>query len=159
MATVIPWLIACAAFLLHRPPTADAESIATAIARTVEAHGPVFSGPDGARRTAAALLSLAFYESTLRVGVVGKQYDCGAFQHVTRDSDECVRLRSDVDHAADVAHADLLASVRACPAHPLAVYARGAEGCTSAWAQRLSAGRMNMARTLLGVVAKPAVQP
>ena len=152
---MIAWLIACAVFLLHGPLTTDASAIASAIERTVATKGAVFSGPDGERRTAATMLAIAFYESTLRVGAMGKQHDCGAFQHVTRDADECALLRSAPQHAADVAWEDLRASVRACPAHPLAVYARGTEGCTSAWAQNRSAGRMRLARSLLGVVPRP----
>lgn len=152
---MIAWLIACAVFLLHGPLTTDASAIASAIERTVTTKGAVFSGPDGERRTAATMLAIAFYESTLRVGAMGKQHDCGAFQHVTRDAAECALLRSDPQHAADVAWEDLRASVRACPAHPLAVYARGAEGCASTWAQSRSAGRMRLAHALLGVVARP----
>lgn len=155
---MIAYVLACMLFLAGGDP-GRLVSLASAIAGVVAERGPIFAGPDGERRTVALMVAVAYRESTFKVDAVGDNgASVCAFQiwHGPRS------LLSDVRACVDAGYTQLLASVRACPAHPVAPYARGK--CPSSTAsttraeeeaRRISADRMHVARGLLGIVTPP----
>ena len=108
-------------------PERDNSELTNAVAETVEARGCLYRGDDCERRTAAVMITWAWFESGLRIDAHGKNHDEGAWQHVTTNADEAKRLRSDVRYAASVAWDDMRASLTACG--DLSAYARG--NCTA----------------------------
>ena len=149
------YVLACMLFLAGKHGTeAKLLPLARAIVDVVAERGPIFKGADGERRTVALLVAVAYRESTFKVDAVGdKGQSVCAFQilHGARS------LLTDVRACTDAGYVQLAASVLACPAHPLAPYARGT--CESEEGRRISADRMRIAHGLLGIVAKPEVQP
>lgn len=104
-------------------PGRDHTNIAKGIDHVITEKGCLYKGADCERRTGAVMAVWAWYESGLRVDAKGKQHDCGAWQHVTRDEAECQHLRVDATHAAATAWQDMRASLNACG--DLSAYARG----------------------------------
>lgn len=137
------WVLAAMLFLA---PGRDHTAIAAAVERVVDEDGPVFGGPDGALRTRALVVAIAFRESSFRLDAVGDRGASycamqvwGGSKALLVDADACVRegLRR------------LRASVAQCPKHPVAIYAAGPAGCVSPRAQRISFDRMHIAKTLI----------
>lgn len=125
-------------------------ALATAIADVVAARGPIFAGPDGARRTVALMVAVAWRESSFRLDALG---DHGASVCAYQIWHGPRSLLTDARACVEAGYEHLKRSVAACPAHPVAVYARGT--CASEDGRRISADRMRVARGLLGVVARP----
>lgn len=158
---MMAYVIACMLFLLGAGAGSGAGAtesrilpLARAIVDVVAERGPLFKGEDGERRTVALLVAVAFRESTFKADAIGDHgRSVCAFQilHGARS------LLTDVRACTDAGYTQLAASVRACPGHPVAPYARGT--CESEDGRRISADRMRVARSLLGVVARPATQP
>lgn len=146
---VIAYVIACMLHLAGGDP-ARLLALASAIADVVETRGPIFAGTDGARRTAALLVAVAWRESSFRVDAVG---DHGRSVCAYQILDGARSLLTDARACVDAGYTHLARSVRACPAHPVAVYARGQ--CASEDGRRISADRTRIARELLGIVTKP----
>lgn len=146
---MIAFVLACMLSLAGGDP-ARLLALAGAIDATVAARGPIFQGADGARRTVALLVAIAWRESSFRVDAVG---DHGRSVCAYQILNGPRSLLTDARACVDAGYTHLLASVRACPAHPIAVYARGS--CDSEQGRRISADRVALARGLLGVVPKP----
>lgn len=148
---MMAYVLACMLFLAGAGATESRLlPLARAIVDVVAERGPLFKGEDGERRTVALLVAVAFRESTFRVDAVGDHgRSMCAFQilHGSRS------LLTDVRACTDAGYTQLAASVKACPAHPVAPYARGA--CDNEDGRRISADRMRLAKSLLGVVARP----
>lgn len=149
---MMAYVLACMLFLAGAGATESRLlPLARAIVDVVAERGPLFKGEDGERRTVALLVAVAFRESTFRVDAVGDHgRSMCAFQilHGSRS------LLTDVRACTDAGYTQLAASVKACPAHPVAPYARGA--CDNEDGRRISADRMRLAKSLLGVVPRPA---
>lgn len=156
---MMAYVLACMLFLLGSHAGAGATEsrvlpLARAIVDVVAERGPLFKGEDGERRTLALMVAVAYRESTFKADAIGDHgRSVCAFQilHGARS------LLTDVRACTDAGYTQLAASVRACPGHPVAPYARGT--CESEDGRRISADRMRVARSLLGVVARPATQP
>ncbi len=142
------WVLAAMLFLA---PGRDHGALASAVDRVVDEDGPVFGGPDGAARTRALVVAIAFRESSFRLDALGDggRSVCamqvwGGPKALLVDADACVRegLRR------------LRSSVAQCPKHPVAIYAAGPGGCASPRAQRISFDRMHIAKTLLAKVTE-----
>lgn len=124
--------------------TADNYAFVQAADAVVASEPPIFDGPDGRQRSAALLVAVAWYESKFQLDAVGDggrsvcamQIFYGK-RALLRDADACLRT----------GYRMLRASARACPSHPVAVYARGS--CASAEGRRLSNHRMQLAKKLL----------
>lgn len=125
-------------------PGRDHVTNATAIATVVLDEPPLFKGDESKVKTAALWVAIGFRESSLRNGVASHTDDhCMMQVHGRSD------LALDPELCVRVASALLRESMRACPEHPLAVYAEGPRGCTSARAQRISRDRMAIAARLV----------
>ena len=143
------WVLAAMLFLA---PGRDHAALASAIDRVVDEDGAVFGGPDGALRTRALVVAIAFRESSFRLDAVGDagRSVCamqvwGGSRALLVDAEACVRegLRR------------LRVSVASCPRHPVGIFAAGPGGCASPRAQRISFDRMHIAKTLLAKVKEP----
>jgi hypothetical protein len=135
--------------MLSLVPGRDHRRLASAIDTAVDEAGPVFAGPDGALRTRALLVAIAFRESAFKLDAVGDHGRSKCAFQVWGGSSE---LLTDADACAKEGLRRLRMSIRACPAHPVAVFAAGPDGCTSAHAQRISYDRMYIARNLIRTV-------
>lgn len=164
---VLAWVLAASATLA---PARPHERLATAIATRVEAEAPLFKGDDERRKTSALLVAMAFRESSLRADAVGdmvagKPTSFCAFQlHLPFGAKSAegwtgADLVEDPAKCITVAMRMVRDSMRACPAHPLAVYASGPTGCTSERAQRISRDRLAIAQRLLRDVRVPPSVP
>lgn len=136
IALVLAWMVALA-------PERDHTELASAVAHVVETERPLYAGPDGARRTAALLVAVAYRESRFDMAARSLTDDHCAMQvhgrpDLARDAVACVREGLE----------RLRASLRLCPEHPVAVYASGLAGCRNARAQRISRDRVYIARVL-----------
>lgn len=100
-------------------------SVADAIA-AVSTEAPLFAGPEGARRTAALLVVVAWRESSYRLDVLGDGGKAhGLYQlHELRGA-KWESLRTDPLGQTRLARYWLHASMARCPEHPLALYASG----------------------------------
>ena len=141
-------------------PQRPHDRLATAIANRVSAEAPLFKSDDDRRKTSALLVAMAFRESSLRADAVGdhvagKPTSFCAFQlHLpfgakTAEGWTGAELAEDPDKCVTAALRMLRDSMRACAAHPLAVYASGPTGCTSERAQRISRDRVAIAQRLV----------
>lgn len=142
---MIPWLLA-AMLLLAGQRGRDHVALAGAIDRVVAARGPLFRDDADGRRTRALMVAIAYRESGLKLDAVGDQgRSVCAFQilHGSR------ALLTDADACVSAGYTALATSARTCPAHPVAVYARGPQGCTDEHAQRISRDRVWLAGRVL----------
>lgn len=165
MSTLLPWVLAATASLA---PTRSHEALANAITKVAERESPLFRDDDDRKKTAAFLVAVAFRESSLRPDALGDRAGkdqvatsfC-AFQinlpwgRKTAEGYGGEELAEDPEKCVSVAHRMMQESARGCPAHPLALYAEGPQGCTSARAQRISRDRMALAQRLLKTVKVP----
>lgn len=124
-------------------PGRDHVSLAQDVASVVLDEQPLFLDDEDRRRTAALVVAIAFRESSLRANARSAQGDYCLMQVHGRPD-----LEGDARACVRVAMTMLRDSMRACPAHPLAVYAEGPRGCDSARAQRISRDRMALAHRL-----------
>lgn len=154
---MIAFVLACMLHLAGGNP-ARLLALAAAIDGVVAERGPIFAGPDGERRTVALLVAIAYRESSFKLAAVG---DGGRSVCAFQILDGPRSLLTDARACTDAGYTYLAASVRACPAHPVAPYARGlcpkAMSSTRAEeeARIISADRTRLARGLLGIVTPP----
>ena len=124
-------------------PKGDHVATARAIARAVEAAPPLFRDDDDRVKTAALVVAVAWRESNFRQDAKSATNDhCMMQVHARPD------LADDADACVTTGLEMLRESMRACPAHPVATYAEGPSGCSSARAQRISRDRMALASWL-----------
>lgn len=124
-------------------PKGDHVATARAIARAVEAAPPLFRDDDDRVKTAALVVAVAWRESNFRQDAKSETNDhCMMQVHARPD------LADDADACVSTGLEMLRESMRACPAHPVATYAEGPSGCSSARAQRISRDRMALASWL-----------
>ncbi len=150
VTTLAAWVLSLMVSLQPRAPWSDSYlETAIAIADVVEASPPLFDGADGRIKTAALLVSVAWFESRFRVDAVGDHGSAhGLYQQHDRGD------LTDPHNATRVAIEQLRISLRACRSHPLddrlAFYASGgADGCEREAGQRASRHRMSLARRLV----------
>jgi hypothetical protein len=137
--TLAPLLFA---FLLHRTPTPTELSVAFEIDAVAE-ELPLFAGPDGVAQTVRLLTAIAYREGGLQLGIVG---DGGRSVCTMQILNGPRSLLTDARACVRAGHAILARSVAICPAHPVAVYARGR--CDSIQGRRISADRVGLANRL-----------
>jgi hypothetical protein len=135
-------------------PERDHAELAGAIVRAVDAEAPLWKNDDDKRRTAAIVVAVAFRESSLRLGVTGDKGRSFCAMQIHQSSGGTAALLTDADACVRKGLAMLRASLRTCPAHPVAWYASGPIGCTDARAQRISSDRMALAARVVRDVAK-----
>lgn len=157
MSTVLAWVLAASSLLA---PHRQHDRLAQAIAARVEAEEPLFKDDADRMKTAALLVAMAFRESSLRADVVGdhvngKPTSFCAFQiHLpwgrkTAEGWSGADLIGDPEKCVAVAMRYVRESMRACAAHPIAVYASGPDGCKDERAQRISRDRVALAKRLI----------
>lgn len=159
MSTLLSWVLAATASLA---PGRSHEPLAQAIVTVAEREAPLFRDDDDRKKTVAFLVAVAFRESSLRADVVGDRVGkegtptsfCAFQIHLpwwrkTAEGWSPEDLTQEPEKCVTVAHRMMHESARACPEHPLAWYAEGPQGCTSARAQRISRDRMALAQRLL----------
>lgn len=142
------------AAMAHLAPQREHLEIGRAIAIAVDDARPLFAADEDRHKTAALVVAIAFRESTFRNDAVSKTDDF-CFLQVHRRPD----LADDPEACARVGLEMIRVSLRACPAHPLAVYAEGPNGCASPRAQRISRDRFALAARLLRFVHPTAGDP
>ena len=157
MTPLLSWVLAASAVLA---PNRSHDRLAEAITRQVEAEAPLYKDDEDRKKTAAFLVAIAFRESSLRADAVGdmhagKPTSFCAFQiHLpfgakTADGWTGQDLLDDSNKCVSTALRMLRASMKMCPAHPLAFYASGPGGCESVRAQRISRDRVAIAQRLV----------
>lgn len=156
MTALVLWVYA--AMCLLAPVAGMNVHLALAIGSAVEDAPAVFARDVDKRRTASTMVAIAYRETggTFDEKVIG---DHGtsfcAFQiHVSAGGTKA--LTEDASLCARTGLRILRESVRACPEHPIAYYARGPKGCTSETAQAISRDRMSLAQWLAGHVSAEA---
>jgi hypothetical protein len=122
-------------------------ALAAAIVRAAD-EAPLFAGEDGARRTAALLVAVAFRESSLKLDAVGDHGRSFCAFQIHASSGGTAALLTDADACVRKALSMLRESLRVCPAHPVAFYASGPGACTNERAQRISRDRLALAHRL-----------
>lgn len=163
MSALLTWILAASSLLA---PTRQHDRLAEAITNRVEAEDPLFKGDEDRRRTSALLVAIAFRESSLRADIVGdrvagKPTSFCAFQihlpwgRTTAEGWTAAELLEDPEKCVTTAMHMLRISMKVCPSFPLAAYAEGPNGCTSARAQRISRDRMAIAQRLVRDVLVP----
>ena len=145
MTTVLEWILAA---MLLLAPNREHDTLAEAITQVVEAEPPLFADDDDKRKTAALLVAVAFRESTLKPDAVGDHGRSFCSFQIHRSSGGSAALLEDVQACAAKGLEMLRESIRVCPAHPVAWYAEGPNGCSSPRAQRISRDRMALAKWL-----------
>lgn len=120
------------------------EDFVEPLATVLESEAPLFTHDDDKRKTAALMVAIGWRESRFKTDAVSKTKDFCAFQ-LNRRPD----LLHDPEGCARVAVAMVRESMRVCPKYPIAWYAAGGRGCTSAWAHGISNDRTNLARWAL----------
>lgn len=144
--TVLAFILACC---LALAPGRDHAKLVIALASRVESEPPIFKGDEDKRRTSAFLVAVAFREGSLQPDVIGDHGHSFCTFQIHDSSGGSKELTEDVDACVERGFAMLRQSVRVCPAHPLAWYAEGPNGCESPRAQRISRDRMNLAAWLV----------
>jgi hypothetical protein len=144
--TTLTWVLAAMALLA---PDRDHHELASAIASVVDAEPPLFRGDAERRRTAAVVVAVAFRESSFRLDAVGDHGRSFCAMQIHRSSGGSAALLEDADACVRKGLSMLRASVRVCPSAPIAWYAEGPDGCSSARAQRISRDRMAIAHRLV----------
>lgn len=138
---ILYFVLACMGVLA---PGRDHLPLAWPVTTVILDEPPLFKDDDDKIRTAALISAMAFRESGLHNNIASKTDDYCALQVHARPD-----LALDPELCVRVAFAMIRESMRVCPAHPLAVYAEGPKGCTSARAQRISRDRMAIAARLV----------
>jgi hypothetical protein len=170
MSTLLSWVLVATASLA---PNRAHEPLARAITAIAEREAPLFRDDEDRKKTVAFLVAVAFRESSLRPDAVGDLAGkdkatptsfCAYQIHLpwgrkTEEGWSGDDLAQDAEKCVTVAHRMMQESARVCPAYPLAWYAEGPQGCTSARAQRISRDRMALAQRLLKQVTLPAAPP
>ena len=166
MTPLHAWVLAASTTLA---PGRSHDRLAEAITNRVEMEAPLFKGDEDKRRTASFLIAIAFRESSLKADVVGdfrngKPTSFCAFQVHTWDGKTQEgwtgpELAEDPNKCVTVAMRLLRQSMKGCPDHPLALYAEGPTGCTSARGQRISRDRLAIAQRLVRDVPANAIPP
>ena len=155
MSGVLPFVLAAMQSLI---PNGDHAELGGAIAERVDAEAPLFSDDADRRKTASYLAAIAYRESALRLDAVGdKGTSYCAFQ-LHRSSGGTRAMLTDARACVGHAFGMLRTSMRACPAHPLAIYAEGPRGCSSPRAQRISRDRLAIAARLRARVLVTATE-
>jgi hypothetical protein len=141
--------------LLLVPQGRDHTAFARGTAAAIADSEPLFKDDKDKRKTAAFMVAIAFRESSFRPGITGDSGNSfGAFQIHLPFKKKTVEgwsgedILADPEKGARVALRMIQESMRACPAHPLAVYAEGGEGCNSPRAQRISKDRLTLGKWL-----------
>lgn len=137
----LAWVLAAMALLA---PERDHLEVGLAVARVVTSEPPLFPGDADRRRTASLVIAVAWRESDLQNDARSATDDYCVMQ-IHRRPD----LASDVEECVRVGLAMLRASIAACPSFPIAEYAEGPRGCSSARAQRISRDRIAIAHRLV----------
>lgn len=161
---LLSWVLAASSSLA---PGRAHDALAEAIVARVEAEAPLFRGDEDRKRTAGLLVAMAFRESSLRANAVGdkvagKPTSFCAFQihlpygHKTAEGWSGAELLDDPQKCVATAMHMVRTSMRVCPEHPLAWYAEGPQGCTSARGQRISQDRLAVGKYLVRTVPTPA---
>jgi len=145
---MVAWILALMLLVQPRAPwRASYEATAAAIAQVVEESEPLFQGPLGRPRTAALLVSLAWFESTLKPDAMGDHGQAHGLYQVHGHGELVDPLE-----ATRVALELVRQSFRACRARPLeerlAWYAGGGYDCSSPSSAAL---RKSRHRVLKGV--------
>lgn len=135
--------------MLKVAPDRDHAELRGAIVRAAEASPPLFVGDTDRHRTSALLVAVAFRESSLRLDVVGDHGRSFCAMQIHDSSGGSPALLTDADACIRKGLAMLRESLRTCPASPVAWYAAGPRGCSSAHAQRISLDRMRLAAWLV----------
>lgn len=171
MSTLLAWVLAASSLLA---PGKSHDRLSEAIVRRVEAEPPLYKGDEDKKKTAAFLVAIAYRESTLVADATGdmrngKPTSFCAFQiHLpygqkTPEGWTGQDLLDDPDKCVSTALKMIRASMRVCPAHPLAFYASGPGGCSNARAQRISRDRTAIAQRLVREITNlpeaPATPP
>jgi hypothetical protein len=163
MSTLLTWVLAASSTLA---PGRAHDALAEAIVARVEAEAPLFSGDEDRKKTAGLLVAMAFRESSLRANAVGdkvagKPTSFCAFQiHLpwgqkTAEGWSGDELLEDPQKCVATAMHMIRISMRVCHEHPLAWYAEGPQGCTSARGQRISKDRLSIGKWLVRTVQSP----
>lgn len=135
-------------------PGRDHTVLATAIAARVLDEPPLFQADVSKLRTAAYLVAVAFRESSLTLDIAGDHGRSFCAFQIHDSSGGTAALRSDADACVAKAFGMLRTSMHECPSSPLAWYAEGPRGCSSARAQRLSRDRLALAARLVREAAQ-----
>jgi len=146
---MLAWVLSLMVLLQPRAPwLATFHDTAAAVADVVLVEQPLFEGAHGRERTAALLVSVAWFESTFRPDALGDHGQAHGLYQV-HDHGEL----ADAREATRTALALMRQSFRACRALPmeerLAWYAAGgADGCTSEAGRRASRHRVSLGMRL-----------
>lgn len=139
-------MLAC---MLLLAPRRDHAVLANAIAAVVESESPLFKEDDDKRKTAALLVAVAYRESGFALDAVGDNGTSWCALQISNAVGGGPALLTDANACVREGLRMLRWSIRACPAHPVAMYAAGMIGCTNARAQRISRDRMAIAARLV----------
>lgn len=150
--TVLPFVLAAMAAL---QPNVDHAELSQAIATVVDAERPLFRDDVDRRRTAALVVAVAFRESSFVANAVGDHGRSFCAFQIHRSSGGSPALLDDPEACVRTGVAMLRTSLRVCPSHPIAWYARGPRGCAMPRAQRISRDRVALARWLVRTVVVP----
>ncbi len=153
MTMILAFVLAYCALLV--PQGRDHTAFALGTAAAIADAEPIFKDDKDKKKTAAFMVAIAFRESSFRTAITGDSgKSFGAFQIHLPFKKKTVEgwsgedILADPEKGARVALRMIRESVRACPAHPLAVYAEGGEGCSSPRAQRISKDRLTLGKWL-----------
>jgi hypothetical protein len=164
MAMILAYVLAYCALLV--PQGRDHTAFAVGTAAAIADAEPIFKDDKDKKKTAAFMVAIAFRESSFRTSITGDSgKSFGAFQIHLPFKKKTVEgwsgedILADPEKGARVALRMIRESVKACPAHPLAVYAEGGDGCASPRAQRISKDRLTLGKWLErhGVVTDEAI--
>ena len=142
------WILSLMLLMQPRAPwIATYEATATAIAEVVETERPLFDGAHGREKTAALLVSLAWFESTFRPDAVGDHGEAHGLYQVHGHGE-----LAEPHEAASVAIALLRQSMALCRTRPLderiAWYAGGGVDCSDPHPAAIRASRHRMLRAM-----------
>lgn len=145
---MIAWVLALMALMQPRAPWRDSyAATAAAIATIVEAERPMFEGPRGRERTAALLVSLAWFESTFQPDALGDKGKAHGLYQVHGHGE-----LADPVEATRVALSLVRMSFVLCRARPieerLAWYAQGGADCSAPSADALTKSRHRVLKAM-----------
>lgn len=139
-------------------PDVDHSELASAIAHVVDAQS--YAHDERSKlQTAALVVAVAFREGSLRAHVEGDRDERGrphsfCTMQIHDRSGGTPALNDDLELCVSTGLRILRASMRSCPAHPVAIYAEGPQGCSSRRAQRISADRVALAQWLAAAATR-----
>lgn len=133
-------------------PDRDHTELGGAIAKVVEAERPLFADDGDRRRTASLVVAVAFRESSFVADAIGDHGRSFCAMQIHRSSGGSAALLADAEACVRLGLSMLRTSLRVCPSAPIAWYAAGPKGCTSARAQRISRDRVALAQRLFTTV-------